>query len=91
MPVSIHRIGGASVPAPGEAASSLALADPDGRWLAAAGLSPSGALLVRPDGFVAWRAPAAPPDPAADPAAALRQAARRLLGTSHERGRQTGS
>jgi putative polyketide hydroxylase len=87
MPVSIHRIGGASVPAPGEAASSLALADPGGRWLAAAGLSPSGALLVRPDGFVAWRAPDAPPDPAA----ALRQAARRLLGTGRERGRQPGS
>jgi putative polyketide hydroxylase len=87
MPVSIHRIGGASVPAPGEAASSLALADRDGRWLAAAGLSPSGALLVRPDGFVAWRAPDAPPDPAA----ALRQAARRLLGTGRERGRQPGS
>ena len=29
------------------------------------GLGPSGASLIRPDGFVAWRAPTAPADPAA--------------------------
>lgn len=29
--------------------------DPDAGWLAAAGLDPDGALLVRPDMFVAWR------------------------------------
>ncbi|MFG1956916.1 FAD-dependent oxidoreductase [Nonomuraea sp. NPDC049028] len=32
-------------------------ADP-GQWAAAHGVTESGALLVRPDGFVAWRAPA---------------------------------
>jgi 2-polyprenyl-6-methoxyphenol hydroxylase-like FAD-dependent oxidoreductase len=34
------------------------LADPDGGFLDAYGLSPTGAVLVRPDGFVAWRAKA---------------------------------
>ncbi len=32
---------------------------------AAYGLEPSGASLIRPDGFVAWRAASAPADPAA--------------------------
>ena len=32
------------------------LTDPDGRFADGYGLSPSGAVLVRPDGFVAWRA-----------------------------------
>jgi putative polyketide hydroxylase len=32
------------------------LADPDSRFCAAYGISPDGAVLVRPDGFVAWRA-----------------------------------
>ncbi|GGO82135.1 FAD-dependent monooxygenase [Nonomuraea cavernae] len=36
------------------------LADPEGRWPQAYGVSASGAVLVRPDGFVAWRAPALP-------------------------------
>ncbi|QFU89823.1 FAD-dependent oxidoreductase [Amycolatopsis sp. YIM 10] len=39
-----------------------------------AGTGPDGALLVRPDGFVAWRAPCLP----ADPAAAVRSALRAL-------------
>ncbi len=39
------------------------------------GLQTSGASLVRPDGFVAWRAPTAP----ADPAAALADALSRVL------------
>jgi putative polyketide hydroxylase len=33
-------------------------ADPGGRWCAASGIGPAGALLVRPDRFVAWRATA---------------------------------
>ncbi len=32
------------------------LADPSGGFAAAYGIEPSGAVLVRPDGFVAWRA-----------------------------------
>src|SRR5262249_39241689 len=32
------------------------LRDPEGRFPEAYGLAPSGAALVRPDGFIAWRA-----------------------------------
>jgi hypothetical protein len=42
------------------------LSDPHGRWPAVAGLSESGALMIRPDGYVAWRARATTPRPAAD-------------------------
>jgi hypothetical protein len=35
------------------------LLDPDGRWAGAHGATPAGAVLVRPDGVVAWRARAA--------------------------------
>jgi 2-polyprenyl-6-methoxyphenol hydroxylase-like FAD-dependent oxidoreductase len=40
--VTVHRVG--------------SLADPDGAFPAAYGITPAGAVLVRPDGFVAWRA-----------------------------------
>ncbi len=40
------------------------------------GIEPDGAVLVRPDGFVAWRARSAPPDPAT----ALRSALASALG-----------
>jgi 2-polyprenyl-6-methoxyphenol hydroxylase-like FAD-dependent oxidoreductase len=52
-----------------------ALADPGGSFPAAYGISPSGAVVVRPDGFVGWRAVAA----AGAPEEALRQALRSLL------------
>jgi 2-polyprenyl-6-methoxyphenol hydroxylase-like FAD-dependent oxidoreductase len=39
------------------------LRDPDGRFAEAYGISPSGAALVRPDGFVAWRARSLASDP----------------------------
>ncbi|MDH6113756.1 putative polyketide hydroxylase [Kitasatospora sp. MAP12-15] len=45
--LAAHRVGGPE------------LADPAGRWGEAYGVGPEGAVLVRPDGFVAWRAPAA--------------------------------
>jgi putative polyketide hydroxylase len=32
------------------------LSDPDGTWLAAYGIEADGAVLVRPDGYVGWRA-----------------------------------
>lgn len=48
--------------------------DKDRGWLARAGIGPSGALLVRPDGFIAWRAPVADP-------AGLAAALRRVLGS----------
>jgi putative polyketide hydroxylase len=40
------------------------------------GIQPSGALLIRPDGFVAWRSESA----VAQPAAALRAALSAALG-----------
>jgi 2-polyprenyl-6-methoxyphenol hydroxylase-like FAD-dependent oxidoreductase len=44
IPVDVHRVG------------ADGLTDPDGGFAAAYGISPAGAVLVRPDGFVAWRA-----------------------------------
>lgn len=49
--------------------------DPDDKFAAAYDLSASGAVLVRPDGFVAWRAKAM----AVDPQAALTQALAAML------------
>jgi 2-polyprenyl-6-methoxyphenol hydroxylase-like FAD-dependent oxidoreductase len=40
------------------------LRDPENRFAAAYGLTDSGAALIRPDGFVAWRAREIPRDPA---------------------------
>ncbi len=44
-PLDVHRIGAAG-----------GLADPEGVFLERYGIGPSGASLLRPDGFVAWRA-----------------------------------
>ena len=52
------------------------LADPGGAWQAAYGVEADGAVLVRPDGQVAWRSRAA----ASDPAAVLRSALNAVLG-----------
>jgi putative polyketide hydroxylase len=53
--VEAHRIGGNG---------DGALTDPDGRWATAYGVTNSGAALIRPDGFVAWRTERAVADPA---------------------------
>jgi 2,4-dichlorophenol 6-monooxygenase len=52
------------------------VADVDGAWRAALGITEEGALLVRPDQHVAWRSPHG----AADPGAVLRDAFARVLG-----------
>jgi putative polyketide hydroxylase len=52
------------------------VADPDGLWHAAYGIDTDGAVLVRPDGYVAWRSRSG----VADPQASLRTAFERLLG-----------
>jgi 2-polyprenyl-6-methoxyphenol hydroxylase-like FAD-dependent oxidoreductase len=52
------------------------LADPEGGFPRAYGISPSGAVLVRPDGFVGWRAA----DAAGAAEDTLRQALQVLLG-----------
>ena len=43
--IAVHQVG-----APGS------LGDPDDAFSSAYGITPTGAALVRPDGFVAWRA-----------------------------------
>ena len=50
--------------------------DGDPKWTDAAGIAPSGALLVRPDGFVAWRERAR----VGDSAASLGRVLDRILG-----------
>jgi putative polyketide hydroxylase len=52
VPISVH-----SITEYGE------LRDSDGQWAELTGLLPDEALLVRPDGFVAWRTGAMPPSP----------------------------
>ena len=52
------------------------LTDPEGRWTALLGIEPDGAVLLRPDQHVAWRAPRAD----RDPGAALRRAVDVTLG-----------
>ena len=47
--------------------------DPDQRWPALIGIDRGGAVLVRLDGFMAWRARTAVPDPRATLTAALRR------------------
>lgn len=59
VPLDVHRLG----------ADVTGAADPH----AAHGIGRDGALLVRPDGFVAWRAAGPAADPAAELAAVLRQ------------------
>ena len=60
--IDVHRIGGDTV-------------DPAGAWAAITGLKPTGALLVRPDDFVGWRAEKLP----AEPEAELRQVLSTIL------------
>ncbi len=61
LALSCHRVGAS---------------DPAGtaeRFLASYGVGPTGAVLVRPDGFIAWRAAEAPGDPAGVLGAVLRR------------------
>ncbi len=65
IPITVHRIGPAGD-----------VRDPDRAWLQAAGIATGGALLVRPDDFVGWRAATLPQSPADD----LRRALCQILG-----------
>jgi tetracenomycin A2 monooxygenase-dioxygenase len=67
VPVRCDRIGVADGPV-----------DVDGRWARACGISDAGALLVRPDGFVAWRSVDLP----AEPTATLRDVLHRAVGAA---------
>lgn len=68
-PVTVYQIGGASD-----------LRDLEGRWPATNGVTASGALLVRPDGIVAWRAARLGDAPGATLAAAVA----RILGLASQ-------
>jgi putative polyketide hydroxylase len=68
VPITVHRIGSA-----GDAL------DLNGAWAQVAGLAPGGALLVRPDGFVGWRADRRPQSPENDLRRALCQILCRAL------------
>ena len=52
VPIGLYQIGPAGD-----------VLDPDGEWAQVTGLPPDGALLVRPDDFVGWRADRLPVDP----------------------------
>ncbi|MEU5987240.1 FAD-dependent monooxygenase [Streptomyces sp. NPDC047434] len=67
VPLEAYRIGD------GPAAELSPASDTD--WAEAHGVTPDGAVLVRPDGFVAWRSEG----PVADPAATLREALAAVL------------
>jgi putative polyketide hydroxylase len=64
LQLDIYRVGSAD------------LADPENRFCSTYGLSATGACLVRPDGFVGWRAKAIE----RDPSASLTKALHALLG-----------
>jgi 2-polyprenyl-6-methoxyphenol hydroxylase-like FAD-dependent oxidoreductase len=70
------------VPLTAFAIGSPGLEDDTGAFTALYGIEPTGAVLVRPDGHVAWRVPAAADDPAAELDAVLA----RLLGRSQPSG-----
>jgi putative polyketide hydroxylase len=55
------------------------LGDPTGRWRAAYGVGIGGAVLVRPDGHVAWRSVGPAEGTAADTTEAMTRALRRAL------------
>ncbi len=65
VPIAVHQIGPAGD-----------VLDPDGAWAKATELSSGGALLVRPDDFVGWRADRLPGNPESE----LRQALSAILG-----------
>ncbi|MEU2659321.1 FAD-dependent monooxygenase [Streptomyces sp. NPDC007325] len=67
VPLDAYRIGG------GPEAELSPASDTD--WAEAHGVTADGAVLVRPDGFVAWRSEGAP----ADPEAAVREALTAIL------------
>ncbi|MGW7434401.1 FAD-dependent oxidoreductase [Streptomyces sp. NPDC054861] len=72
VPLAAYRIGGGGG---GEEGADLAPSDGQD-WAQAHGVTESGAILVRPDGFVAWRCP----QTAEDPGAQLRAAVGKILG-----------
>lgn len=69
VPVAAYRLG--------DSADADLTPEGDTDWAALHGMSPRGAILVRPDGFVAWRAEDAVDDPEATVAGVLTTVLRR--------------
>ena len=69
LPVAAHLIG-----------TGCAITNPYGTWVALRETAEAGCLLVRPDGYVGWRAQIAPASAPAAAAAAFQQALGQLLG-----------
>ncbi len=53
--------------------SGAEIDDPEGRWPVEVGCTSDGALLIRPDGIMAWRSMAAVDDPVATLTDVLRE------------------
>ncbi|MEU4141703.1 FAD-dependent oxidoreductase [Streptomyces parvulus] len=68
VPLKPYRVGGTPE-------ADLVQEDEEQDWAKAHGVARGGAVLVRPDGFVAWRSPG----PAPDPDAMLRQVVKAVL------------
>ncbi|MFK4800724.1 FAD-dependent oxidoreductase [Streptomyces sp. MPA0124] len=68
VPLKPYRVGGTP-------AADLVPDDEETDWARAHGVTRGGAVLIRPDGFVAWRSPG----PAPDPEAMLRQVVATVL------------
>jgi aklavinone 12-hydroxylase len=66
VPLDIHTVGGDL--------------DDGGRFAPAGGIGPDGAMLVRPDGFVAWRSPGSDGDAVGTLGAALARSLGRAAG-----------
>jgi putative polyketide hydroxylase len=77
LPIDAYAVGPEGSPAPD--ADALLVTGDGVDWAALHGVALDGAVLVRPDGFVAWRSPAA----GADPLAELRAVARQLSLRGH--------
>jgi 2-polyprenyl-6-methoxyphenol hydroxylase-like FAD-dependent oxidoreductase len=70
------RVAADGLQVPLEALAIDATTDAEPRWPAAYGVERDGAVMVRPDGYVAWRQAASVPDPTAE----LTRAFERILG-----------
>lgn len=62
--------------------------DSEDRWASVTGLAPDGALLIRPDDFVGWRADNLPAHPGNEPSSTLSHPVPEL---THQGSRQAGS
>jgi 2-polyprenyl-6-methoxyphenol hydroxylase-like FAD-dependent oxidoreductase len=84
--IDIHRVGGVAAPS-----SANEIVDPAGAFPDAYGISRSGAVLVRPDGFLAWRAATSQAASAEEISTAVRSLLCREVGPGDPRSLESGS